>query len=103
MADDRRHGGATLARLRDDIDHGRTGDKVAHSDPAVAALGTDEEAAGTPLSAADAVRVRERELQLRRSLDKPPQPQSRWAVWLAAGGAAALILVAVALVAFLRT
>ena len=40
--------GSTTAQLRDDIDHGRTGDKVDAPDPAVAPLGTDEEAAGTP-------------------------------------------------------
>jgi hypothetical protein len=45
----------TMAQLRDDIDRGRTGDKVNVSDPAAAPLGTDEEAAGTPTSA-DAVR-----------------------------------------------
>lgn len=40
----------TTEQLRDDIDRGRTGDKVNASDPAAAPLGTDEEAAGTPLS-----------------------------------------------------
>jgi hypothetical protein len=40
--------GSTTAQLRDDIDHGRTGDKIDAPDPAVAPLGTDEEAAGTP-------------------------------------------------------
>jgi hypothetical protein len=39
---------STIAQLRDDIDAGRTGDKVDWPDPAVAPLGTDEEAAGTP-------------------------------------------------------
>lgn len=42
----------TVDRLRYDIDSGRTGDKVAWPDPAAAPLGTDEEAAGTPLSPA---------------------------------------------------
>jgi hypothetical protein len=46
-ANDRR--GSTVEQLRSDIDHGRTGDKVEGSDPAAAPLGTDEEAAGTPL------------------------------------------------------
>jgi cobalamin biosynthesis Mg chelatase CobN len=41
---------STTDRLRDDIDSGRTQDKVATSDPAAAPLGTDEEAAGTPPS-----------------------------------------------------
>ncbi|MGQ4272932.1 hypothetical protein [Terrihabitans sp. B22-R8] len=35
-------------QLRADIDKGRTGDKIAGSDPAASPLGTDEEAAGTP-------------------------------------------------------
>jgi hypothetical protein len=40
----------TADRLRADIDSGLTGDKVTHSDPAVSPLGTDDEAAGTPVS-----------------------------------------------------
>jgi len=39
---------ANAERLRDAIDSGRTGDKVAWADPAIAPLGADEEAAGTP-------------------------------------------------------
>jgi hypothetical protein len=38
-----------VAQLRDDIDSGRTGDKVAAIDHAAAPLGTDEEVAGTPV------------------------------------------------------
>ena len=41
-------GGAQSARLRDDIDRGSTGDKVAFSDPAAAPLGTDAEPGGSP-------------------------------------------------------
>lgn len=33
-------------QLRDDIDRGRTGDKIPHGDPAAAPLGGDDEAAG---------------------------------------------------------
>ena len=40
----------SAARLRADIDRGRTRDKVNVNDPAAAPLGTDEEAAGTPAS-----------------------------------------------------
>jgi hypothetical protein len=40
----------TTDRLRHDIDRGRTGEKVAYSDPAASPLGTDDEAAGTPPS-----------------------------------------------------
>ncbi len=35
-------------RLRNEIDAGRTGDKIPASDPAAAPLGTDDEAAGRP-------------------------------------------------------
>ena len=38
----------TSAQLRDEIDRGGTGDKVAFSDPAAAPLGTDAEAGGHP-------------------------------------------------------
>ena len=41
---------STTAKLKHDIDRGRTGDKVDATDPAAAPLGTDEEAAGTPPS-----------------------------------------------------
>jgi hypothetical protein len=41
---------ASIDTLRADIDAGRTRDKVRGADPAAAPLGTDEEAAGTPLS-----------------------------------------------------
>ena len=53
---------ATTEQLRDDIDRGRTGDKVNVADPAAAPLGTDEEAAGTPLDGAVIAEVRDREL-----------------------------------------
>mgnify|MGYP000907381072 CR=1 FL=1 len=43
----------TSDRLRRDIDRGKGGDKVVHDDLAAAPLGTDDEAAGTPPSAAD--------------------------------------------------
>ena len=38
----------TSDRLRSEIDSGRTGDKVGYPDPAMAPLGTDDEAAGAP-------------------------------------------------------
>jgi hypothetical protein len=52
---------STTEQLRDDIDSGRTRDKVAAIDPAAAPLGTDEEAAGTPVpaQAVDMARTRE--------------------------------------------
>jgi hypothetical protein len=42
----------TTARLRQDLDRGRGGDKVRNIDPAAAPLGTDDEAAGTSPTAA---------------------------------------------------
>src|SRR6266446_6089866 len=39
---------SNISQLRDDIDAGRTGDKIDWPDPAAVPLGTDEEAAGTP-------------------------------------------------------
>lgn len=39
----------TTEQLRHDIDRGKAGDKIPFPDPAAAPLGTDEEAAGTPV------------------------------------------------------
>ncbi|KAF0100630.1 MAG: hypothetical protein FD144_3208 [Rhodospirillaceae bacterium] len=52
-----------VSRLKDDINSGRTGDKVAAFDPAAAPLGTDEEAAGTPVSAAAVEMARASEME----------------------------------------
>lgn len=40
----------TPSRLRHDIDTGKGRDKIAYPDPAAAPLGTDDEAAGTPVT-----------------------------------------------------
>ena len=45
---DQKTGPARTDHLRDDINSGITGDKVAFSDPAAAPLGADDEAAGFP-------------------------------------------------------
>ncbi len=78
---------STVEQLRDDIDHGRTGDKVDAPDPAAAPLGADEEAAGTPLGpgAVDAART----LELSRPCT-PTDPQGAGAAWLVVTFAAAL-------------
>jgi hypothetical protein len=55
----------TVDQLRNDIDRGRTGEKVEGSDPAAVPLGVDEEAAGTPLAPAQIAQARRRELALR--------------------------------------
>jgi len=60
----------TVDDLREDIDRGLTGEKVAGSDPAAAPLGTDAEAAGTPPT--------RREIDLEaRSRPAPPPPEPR--------------------------
>jgi len=55
---------STAAELRDDIDHGLTGDKVAVEDPATAPLGTDDEAAGATATPEMIGEARERERQI---------------------------------------
>lgn len=54
------------APLRGAIDSGETRDKVPGSDPAAAPLGTDDEAAGTPVSA------RQSEAALRQETGRGP-------------------------------
>jgi hypothetical protein len=63
--------GDTLEQLRTDIDSGRTGDKVSAPDPAMAPLGTDDEAAGTPPSPAAIALTRRLETHSHQ-----PQPQT---------------------------
>lgn len=57
----------TTAQLKADIDSGSTGDKVRASDPGLAPLGTDDEAAGNPPEAARIILAREAETNLSRS------------------------------------
>jgi hypothetical protein len=54
-------GRPTAAQLKADIDSGRSGDKVGVFDPALAPLGTDDEAAGHPPSPADVAVARRQE------------------------------------------
>ena len=42
--------GSTVAQLKQDITSGATGDKLAAFDPGMADIGTDDEAAGTPMT-----------------------------------------------------
>jgi hypothetical protein len=58
----------TVERLRAEIDRGRARDKVAGLDPATAPLGTDEEAAGTPLTAQQVAETRRLELSRPRGV-----------------------------------
>jgi hypothetical protein len=56
--------GATAAQLRNDIDSGKTGDKVAHPDPSAAPLGTDEEAGGVTTPEEALEKARQAELRI---------------------------------------
>ncbi|HEX2560721.1 hypothetical protein [Phenylobacterium sp.] len=50
-----------VAQLKDDIDSGRTGDKVGGFDPGAAPLGTDEEAGGASLTSEEVALARAQE------------------------------------------
>jgi hypothetical protein len=68
-------------QLRHDIDCGRTCDKVAFPDPAAAPLGTDEEAAGTPVSGyavALALRMETSRLYVLRQQNRRRRAGPRW-------------------------
>ncbi|HEX2216173.1 MAG TPA: hypothetical protein VHG27_05700 [Xanthobacteraceae bacterium] len=79
---------SNVAQLRDDIDRGRTGDKVDWPDPAAAPLGTDDEAAGRPPPAQAVERARQAEVA------GPAVPSQR-----GQGAGAAWVLITVVLVA----
>lgn len=69
----------TADQLRADIDAGRTGDKVAGSDPAAAPLGADAEAGGNPPSAQEVSHARAEETARTRAPrgDAPKPERSR--------------------------
>ena len=69
--------GATTEQLRHDIDQGRTGDKVRFPDPAAAPLGTDEEAAGTPIDPQVVAQTRDAEARMARPTDAQRSAEGR--------------------------
>jgi len=69
--------GATTEQLRHDIDQGRTGDKVRFPDPAAAPLGTDEEAAGTPIDPQVVAQTRNAEARMARPTDAQRSAEGR--------------------------
>jgi hypothetical protein len=73
----------TTARLKDDIDSGRTEDKVAEFDLAAVPLGTDDEAAGTPPSRARIALAERTEANPVRYDDD--EEKGGWAVYLLVG------------------
>ena len=66
------HPKRNVAQLRAIIDNGETGDKAPAADPAAAPLGTDEEAAGTPLSGSATDTAYRSEI-IRSNADPDPQ------------------------------
>jgi hypothetical protein len=60
--------GAAAARLRADIDSGKTGDKVAFPDPSAAPLGTDEEAGGMTTPEETLEKARRAEVRLAQNM-----------------------------------
>jgi hypothetical protein len=81
----------TASQLKDDIDSGRTGDKVAVIDPAMAPLGTDAEAAGTPPSRQELLMAQGAETSRNRT-GKPPE----WSgvLWWLGGVSFGILMVA---------
>ncbi|MCT7377421.1 hypothetical protein [Chelativorans salis] len=69
------NGRPTVEQLRDDIDHGRAGDKVAYPDPAAAPLGADDEAGGHPPTADQVAEAMRCELS-RYEEEEPRMPAS---------------------------
>jgi len=80
---------STAEPLRHDIDRGRTGDKIAWPDPASAPLGTDEEAAGTPLGEHQVEAARRAE---RRGFSRPQPDAGLGYAWILVGLIAMLFL-----------
>lgn len=97
-----RSGAAGAVRLRDRIDRGAGGDKVAFKDPAAAPLGTDDEAAGTPPSAAQVSMAMQQEVDRSAIADRKPGPEdmqghgSRPRVWWVLLGLLALAALMIA-------
>ncbi len=94
------------AKLRGDIDKGRSGDKIGFPDPAAAPLGTDAEAGGASPSPAEVRTAHRHEVERRPAgpaAAREPRPisadgaaQSRRRSWIAI-----LAVVALALIGFL--
>jgi hypothetical protein len=86
----------TTDQLRDRIDQGATGEKIAAPDPAAAPLGTDAEAGGSPPTAS------ERKLEAAsapQETAEPRQPLPGGVVYLALIAALAIVIVAIVVLA----
>lgn len=93
---------SNVSQLRRDIDKGKTGDKVAGTDPAAAPLGTDDEAAGTSpvVEGATARPGRDRHPDPAPNAANPEQTPDGRPRKDGAKGAIIMILIGIALVVF---
>ena len=85
----------TIDRERNDIDSGRTGDKIAFPDPAAAPLVTDAEASGNPPTAAE-MRMESAALGAANSAPRRHRTQFVFLVYFAIFGALVLAILAIA-------
>lgn len=89
---------ANTDRLREDIDRGGTGDKVAFSDPAASPLGTDAEAAGNPPRSAEVHKAQRHETRHAAAANRKETPAERQQSAFAGNMGLVIILTIVALV-----
>lgn len=94
----------TTAMLKADIDSGRTGDKIAHYDPGLSQLGTDDEAAGNPPSHQRIAQARATEAAPARVRDAAkPHGRNGWVLPMFIGFAALVpVVIGVSLFLFNR-
>jgi hypothetical protein len=79
---------STTEQLRNEIDSGRTGEKTPGPDPAMAPLGTDDEAAGRPPSSASLELTRQHDSKTRQAEQQPQEVLG--AAWILVGFTAAI-------------
>ncbi len=89
--------GNTVSQLKNDIDSGLTGDKVAAGDPGLSPLGTDDEAAGRPTSPERVAMARKQEQKIGRIATANDKPKSSIPVIAIIG---MIVVVAVVVVVF---
>ncbi|EAQ01543.1 hypothetical protein OB2597_01602 [Pseudooceanicola batsensis HTCC2597] len=90
---------ATPSQLREVIDRGGAGDKVAFSDPAAAPLGTDDEAAGTPPSPEQVEKAAAAEARRDLPADSKKGPEQLQGNRLKPGTISLVVLVLIAVLA----
>ena len=104
MPPDPKDRSANPDRLRQRIDNGRGEDKIDYPDPAAAPLGTDDEAAGTPITREQmdmALRAESRSSggpsPLQSGRQENPVSNARFVLLLVLGGTVLIALVALVL------